>query len=209
MEIKLITVCQHQFRRHRFEWFRRMMGLKTIPKSILDVGGNEGIWQGTGWEKKVTVLNLYKPDRETGLHWVKGDACHMDMFADKSFDLVYSNSVIEHVGSHIQQRLMADGIRRIGLAYWIQTPNRYFPMEPHCVFPCAQFYPRSWRIKIARHWLLSFYRMNGEDPEQMESVDLLSARRLQALFPEAQILREKFMGLTKSLVAFSTFSVAP
>ncbi|WP_255695553.1 methyltransferase domain-containing protein [Rhodohalobacter sp. 614A] len=55
--------------------------------------------------------------------YVQGDALDMHMFEDKSFDVVFSNSVIEHVGSFENQRRFADEVRRVGKAYWVQTPD--------------------------------------------------------------------------------------
>ena len=75
-----------------------------------------------------------------------GDARNMKMFRDKKFDLVFSNSVIEHVGDYFQQQRMAEEIYRVGNCYFVQTPNRYFPIEPHFLFPFFNFLPM--KIKV-------------------------------------------------------------
>ena len=71
--------------------------------------------------------------------YVIGDACNLDMLSSKSFDIIYSNSVIEHVGRE-RQKEFANEIMRVGKKYWVQTPYKHFPVEPHFVFPFFQYY---------------------------------------------------------------------
>lgn len=78
----------------------------------------------------------------------------MSLFRNEEFDVVFSNSVIEHLGEYPQQRRMADEVRRAGKRYFLQTPNRYFPLEPHFFFPFFQFLPVSVRV-----WLLSRFHL--------------------------------------------------
>jgi hypothetical protein len=116
-------------------------------------------------------------------------------FGDREFPLVFSSSVVEHIPRE-QQHLFAKEIRRVGVRYFVQTPNRYFPIEPHYQLPLFQFLPESWRRYLNRHFTLG-WREKG----QWEEANLLSARQLQKLFPDAEIHREKLFGLTKSLMA--------
>jgi SAM-dependent methyltransferase len=116
-------------------------------------------------------------------------------FPDKSFPVVFSSSVIEHIPRDAQQRF-ADEIRRVGDRYFVQTPNRYFPIEPHYQLPLFQFLPESWRRYLNRRFTLG-WRQRG----MWEEANLLSAADLRRLFPDAEIHREKILGLTKSLMA--------
>ena len=100
--------------------------------------------------------------------------------------------MIEHVGGYTDQQRMAGEIRRVGRRYFVQTPNRYFPIEPHFLFPGFQFLPESARRRL---WRLGMPRT------PYEAIELLDAAELRELFPDAVILRERAAGLTKSLIA--------
>ena len=80
--------------------------------------------------------------------------------------------------------------------YYVQTPNRWFPIEPHYQLPLFQFLPRRVRMALNRRFTLG-WQAKG----QWEEITLLSARDLKRLFPGAEIHREKVLGLTKSLIA--------
>ena len=64
-----------------------------------------------------------------------GDACDPKLFEGRRFDFVHSNSVIEHVGDDEQIRRFARNTRRLGDRYYMQTPDYWFPYEPHFRFP--------------------------------------------------------------------------
>jgi hypothetical protein len=153
----------------------------------------------------VTLVNL-APQASTlpGLEARKGDACDLSVFSDRSFAIAFSNSVIEHVGGPPEQARMASEMRRVGQRYLVQTPNVWFPIEPHFQFPLFQFMPRAVRVALVRRFALGWHRRTPDRTEAYELVDsirLLSRRQLAALFPEATIVRERFCGLTKSLMA--------
>jgi ubiquinone/menaquinone biosynthesis C-methylase UbiE len=85
----------------------------TKNKTILDLGGTSQMWHGTGFERNVTLLNLtsLKPeDIKQGFKCIQGDALNMYMIENNEFDLVFSNSVIEHVGSFENQKQFANEI---------------------------------------------------------------------------------------------------
>ena len=74
---------------------------------ILDVGGYPWSWPDSQVSSPVTILNLHVipgladqwKDRYT---LVKGDATCMQ-YQDRQFDIIFSNSVIEHLGTYQQQ----------------------------------------------------------------------------------------------------------
>jgi SAM-dependent methyltransferase len=116
-------------------------------------------------------------------------------FRTRGIPVVFSNSVIEHVPQN-RQADFASEIRRVCDRYFVQTPNRYFPLEPHYQLPFVQFLPQS------AMWMLSRRFAMGRRPKgYWEPITLLSARQLKRLFPDATIHRERFFGLTKSLLA--------
>ena len=176
----------------------------TGATRILDVGGgSDWDWSGIPGEvPSITVLNLDVVDGVSGhIRMVRGDACDMSRFADGEFDIAFSNSVIEHVGSYGNQQRMAREIRRVARAYWVQTPNRHFPIEPHMCFPFFQYLPLGWRRVIGRHWPCSFEKLRRGDPEKdAVEVRLLNRKELRECFPDAQLQPERLLGLVKSWV---------
>jgi hypothetical protein len=177
---------------------------------VLDVGGTVDIWRLAPVMPRLVLLNQVRARYEIGAgeSVVLGDGASLP-FADQSFDLVFSNSVIEHVGSRAEQGRFASEIARVGKQYWVQTPNRYFPIEHHLWTPFVHWLPRSWQAAILKRF--SIWRLvTNYDAVQREfyvnhyldSIRLLSASELHALFPGATIVRERLLGWTKSLVAW-------
>ena len=171
---------------------------------ILDVGGSPYFWEGSGLEYNVTILNVSLPSPRSQIyHWVQGDACDMPMFDNQSFDIVFSNSVIEHVGDLDRQLQMAEEIRRVGKRYWVQTPYKHFPVEPHFVFPFFQYLPYPMRIFVAQYWPFSFAKRQKRDPRSdVDSIWLLNNIQMKALFNDSIIHEEKLLGMTKSIIAY-------
>jgi SAM-dependent methyltransferase len=120
---------------------------------------------------------------------VVGDALAMP-FADGEFDVAYCNSLVEHLDPAERPRLAAE-VRRVAARWWVQTPSRWFPVEPHVLLPLYQFAPRALQRRLAR------FGASGE----YEEIRLLGARELRRLFPDAVIVRERVGPLTKSLIA--------
>jgi SAM-dependent methyltransferase len=192
-------------RRHaRFlELLRELPG----PLRILDVGGTPSFWRaqgGTPAGARVTILNRSSLAPDQDYECVVGDACDMRGIAAGAFDVVFSNSVIEHVGDFRGQAAMAAEVRRVGRRYYVQTPYRHFPIEPHFVFPCFQYLPLGLRAWLAHRFALGWhprYRSLEAARQAAASVRLLDLPTLARLFPDARIERERVLGLTKSLVA--------
>jgi hypothetical protein len=202
---ELLYATIRRFRRERMGLFQRTFSL-TPQTRILDVGGTALNWSLIAARPQITLLNL-PTDGEAD---VVGDGCHLP-FRDASFDIVFSNSVIEHISSPEDQQQFADEIRRTGRAYWVQTPDRRFPVEPHLVTPFLHWLPKPVRVAVARRftfWALmerpSRDRWEFYIRHCSEEVRLLNAHQLQAMFPEATILRERFLGMSKSLIAVNT-----
>ena len=121
------------------------------------------------------------------------------------FDIVFSNSVIEHVGGPDDWRRMADEIRRVGKSYFVQTPNRYFPIEPHYMFPFFQFLPLGVKAWLLENFALDWGGRAATHERALQlarGVELLPFREFSAMFPGAAIYRERVLGLTKSFTAY-------
>jgi hypothetical protein len=190
------------FRVKRFQLFLERLQVKSTDR-ILDVGGRAETWEGTGLEGSVTLLNVeHSENRREPFRRITADACEMSALPDRSFDVVFSNSVIEHVGDFDRQQKMAREVQRVSAKYWVQTPYKHFPLEPHFLFPFYQYLPRSSRIAVGKIWPFSHAKVLGLDPvREADNIWLLNRRQFTSLFNDAVILDERFGGMTKSLVA--------
>jgi hypothetical protein len=203
-------------RARRWELLGRLF--PDIPSyRVLDLGGTADSWLRVAVKpKSVTVLNLYPDELTVGREgerlpdWIElaaGDACDPpnDVLAG-DYDLAFSNSLIEHVGGALRRGMLARVVRQAAPHYWVQTPYRYFPVEPHYLFPGFQFLPVAARAQLARSWPLIHTRATsweGGVGTALE-VELLSVTEMRYLFPEATLHRERLAGLTKSLIAVRT-----
>ena len=122
--------------------------------------------------------------------------------------MVFSNSVIEHVGDAESQRRFAREVARVGRAYWVQTPNRWFPVEPHLLTPMIHFLPRPWQKAVIEKFTIWEWVAHPRPDQRafylehyLRDIQLLDSRSMRRLFPGARLIRERFLGLTKSLIA--------
>lgn len=200
-----------KFRKKRLQEFENLFfthfaGAEKIE--ILDVGGKEYFWKPSSLLNhpgvRITLLNLHlEKTSHSAIQAVKGDATSMPEFGENSFDLVFSNSVIEHLYTWENQQKMASEILRVGKRHFIQTPNIYFPIEAHYALPFAQYYPKAVLHFILTQTKLSrFKRWNPAEASQyQDEIRLLTKSEMKALFPESILLKEKALGLTKSFTA--------
>lgn len=197
------------FRRQRLALLAGLMEGLSEPVRILDVGGTQLFWDtnaaAQNLEVEVTLLNVTaQPVTSPRFTSVAGDARSLD-YDDNSFDVVFSNSVIEHVGDHADQQRMAEEVRRVGARYFVQTPNRWFPIEPHFLVPLFQFLPVRLRVWLVRHRALGWHERASsreEAHEMVTSIRLLGRRRFVSLFPDGTLHRERLLGLTKSFIIY-------
>lgn len=183
---------------------------KTIR--ILDLGGTYSYWESINFQYidsvEITLVNLTTENIPSGIINIcstKGDATNLNGIKDQAFDFVYSNSCIEHVGTANAHRRMAEEIKRVSKHYYIQTPNYYFPVEPHFLFPMFQFLPVNVRAFLVRRYQLGNMKKADSRQEALQIVDsvhLLTYCELDKLFPNATIKRERFLGFVKSYMVF-------
>lgn len=201
-------------RRQRFRHFLSIVEKLPKPVRVLDVGGTEQFWERMGVvgdaDLSITLLNIScLPVAHSNMVSLVGDATDMNCIPDKSFDIAFSNSVIEHLGTLENMAKMAAEVRRVARSYYLQTPNRYFPLEPHFVFPGFQFLTLSLQVWLVRTFSLGWYSKFPDDESaerEIRSIRLLSKRDLQELFPEAKLLEERLFGMTKSYTAYEVLS---
>ena len=207
--IAILNSLASRMRGKRNQQFREAISQLPRPLSILDVGGTQAVWKAIDFvdrpDIRITLINVeHQETSYSNIESIRGDARDMREFHDWQFDVVYSNSVIEHVGGIEDMYRMAREVQRVGRRYFIQTPNRYFPIEPHFVFPMFQFLPISWQVWLVQNFNLGWIGRlpEREQAEQtIRAINLLSKEQLRSLFPDADITTENFFGLTKSLLA--------
>jgi len=191
-----------------FEAFFYNTFSKNEPIRILDLGGTSYFWEKSSIpdlpKVSITLLNLHlESSAHPSIEAVKGDATALIDYQAGEFDLVFSNSVIEHLYTRENQQKMANEIKRVGKYHFIQTPNKNFPIEAHYALPFAQYMPKNWVYFFLTKTKLS--RLQKWDPKNakqyLEEIRLLDEQDLKALFPEAKIYREKVLGMVKSITA--------
>ena len=199
----LIQPFSAHMRRRRMDRFVRCMSLRDGLR-VLDLGGQPEIWAHVPHALHVTLLNLpgvhhdVAPSTHTFEH-LDGDACDARQFGDNSFDIVFSNSVIEHVGPQDKQAAFAAEAQRLGKAYWVQTPAIWFPIEAHSGLPFWWFYPQALRAHLLRRWDKTL----PEWSQYIRETRVVARDDLAQLFPDAQIYVERVLGIPKSYVAWS------
>lgn len=204
---------QRHFRPKRIRALKAQLPLLDDPNTtILDVGGTAA-WWATGVmpaTRRITIVNTDASQatacEQAGYRFLVADGRNLP-FADRQFDLVHSNSVIEHVGSFEDQRRFAAEMFRCGNSIYVQTPNRWFFVEPHLITVFLHWLP----FRINRHfvrWLSVWGLVTRPRQEKVDSVlhsiRLLSRDEVLGLFPGCQIQDEAFLGLTKSFVVLNT-----
>ena len=202
----------NQFRQKRFDYLKNRIE-KLILKDhfkILDIGGDIQYWKNIGWHHlacQIHLLNLYTseiPQTEINkftssvgnglaLPYTKGDV-----------DLIFSNSVIEHVGSFENQQIFADEIRRVSDKYIVQTPSLWFPLEPHSLLPLFQFLPHPIRALLIMTFNINYFPKAATYKSAIivsHSTLMFTHKRFKQLFPDAEIQVERFLGIPKSYTA--------
>lgn len=184
---------------------------------ILDLGGTADYWRRVGFawleEHDIDVTCVNHIASEFGaseaeavrLRCIVGDGRDMADHADDSYHFVHSNSVVEHVGGWSDMRAFAREVRRLAPAYYVQTPNFWFPIDPHFYrLPFYHWLPVSLRAKLVRRFKLGWgpspTDLDGAMAMVMSSV-LLDDDQMRALFPDAEHVVERLLLLPKSLIA--------
>jgi SAM-dependent methyltransferase len=200
---------QHRWRAARMRDFVKRCGV-TDSTRILDIGGDSFNWkilaEAAGVRPQVTVLNVFPAsavDAIPRLTWVVGTALDIP-FPDSAFDIAFSNSVIEHLGTRSAQDRFAAEAMRVARRYWIQTPNRWFPLEPHLLCPFIAYLPRRMQRPLypLTPWALTTRGITTKMmDQQFDELRLLSKREFRELFPRARLITERLAGLSKCFIA--------
>ena len=185
---RLASALSRRARLRRYETFVQALRVRPGDR-IVDVGCGRAGLRSLAPEHEIVGLDA-RPQPGYPGELVIGDARAMP-FADGEFDVAYCNSLLEHVEPG-DRTLVAAEIQRVARRWFVQTPNRWFPVEPHVLLPGYQFLPPAAQRRLARL---------GAARGPYERIRLLDASELRRLFPDAEILRERVGPLTKSLMA--------
>jgi len=183
------------------------------PINILDIGGTKKYWNIFNMQYlykhkvKITIVNLPSgkmPNDNGPFKFAEADGCNLVDFDDRSFHIAHSNSVVEHVGNWKRMVQFAKEISRVADKYFVQTPNYWFPIEPHFMTPFFHWLPKPIRVCLVSHFQLGHWGKATTIDEAMrivESHHLLNRKMFHELFPDAVILTERFFCLPKSFIA--------
>jgi hypothetical protein len=209
-----LMACKKPFsraaRRRRMQVFLKLMKI-TGNERIIDLGGAPEFWDDCPIPLDITVVNLpgFNATRTPRTHHrmtvLVGDACNLSEAALGEYDIVFSNSVIEHVGDEAKQAAMAEEVRRLGRAYWVQTPSIWFPIEAHTNMPFWWFYPPALKQALISNWR----RKLPDWTEMVVTTTVLMRGHLKKLFPDAKVWTEWKLGFVKSYVLYKPPSARP
>jgi hypothetical protein len=200
----------------RLSWYARqkmfnlLMALAnpSAATTVLDVGVTSDRREDCNFfEKlyphpdKITAVGMenaaFLEEEYPGLKYVRSDGSSLP-FPDKSFDLVVSFAVIEHVGNRQQQKAFVQELCRVGKTCYITTPNRWYPVEFHTAVPLIHWLPATWFRAILR--LLGKHFFAKE-----ENLNLLSEKEVLKMLPaDAEVSTRHFrlLGLISNLLFY-------
>ena len=135
-------------------------------------------------------------DSFPGVQAVVFDGCALP-FADKSFDIVYSNAVLEHLPDYEMVRRFAAEVQRVGNGWFITTPNFWYPFDPHYHLPFVQLLPEAAQRNLVKRL--------GKTP--YEHLHLLTAKQLRRLFPAGKVVSSRVTFYPETLIAYRAVSV--
>jgi hypothetical protein len=197
---------QDEFRERRSRLFLDTF-LPGASTRVLDVGGYACNWQHVPITSQITFLNTEYPDgwQVASERFVSevGNGCRM-RFSGHSFDIAYSNSAIEHVGGYEAQKQFASEICRTGRRIFVQTPNRWFFVEPHFLAFFVHYLPWTIARPLLRFCSLRGLLRQGDNKDLRKlamELRFVSYREMKEFFPGCEIYREKWFGMTKSFIA--------
>ncbi len=191
------------FRPRRMRLFISVFGISQQTR-IIDLGGTPFNWALIDEQPDVTMVNTHGDYKEFAPYKLVIFDGSIVPFRDHSFDICYSNSVIEHVGDVDAVARFASEVRRLAPRYFVQTPNRYFFAEPHFICVFIHWLPMRLKRRLIRRGSLWGWMAKPDQKtidEWLRDIRLLTVKDMRRLFPDAEIVRERFLGFTKSIIA--------
>jgi hypothetical protein len=217
----MLTRLRTYTRAQRRKVFSGFLGDVSAPVKILDLGGTVKFWMDWGIADQplleVTLVNNHTIDHAhaddeitvPNIKRMNQDVLELTSQQLAPYDMIFSNSMIEHLPGADAQKALASVILGSRLPYFVQTPNKNAPVDPHFpkALPFFAAYPRPVK---ARLWswsgLGSGWRATDFDTA-LASLNKyyhpLSKADLGKLFPGAKILVERPLGVPMSIIATS------
>lgn len=217
---KIVKFISQRSRNRRGKIFREYLDPRKEDR-ILDLGSKDGTYiasviryRNNVYMADIDVNALEEGRKKFGFNTLLLDEDSRIPVPDKFFDIVHCSSTIEHITvnknevekykssrkfsrvAFEHQRRFANEIRRVGKKYFVQTPNKCFVIKSHTWLPLVNFLPRSILIKI-----ISFLNASTWPKKTQADWNLLCKQQMQELFPDAEIVKEKVLALTKSIMA--------
>jgi ubiquinone/menaquinone biosynthesis C-methylase UbiE len=187
--------------------------MPTENSRVLDVGAEVDIL-ATGelqfidlypWKHRISAINI---SQEHISHIKKcyhkvdavvGDACKLP-WPDNYFDVVYSNAVIEHLGSFEKQQKMASEIMRVGNQWFLTTPNRWYPFEFHMRLPFVTWLPGKGYLWAGRIVAYNHVKKKYTFGSKRRDLRLMTARELKHCFPSSKIIKLRVTFMAETLI---------
>ena len=201
-----ITEIYHKFfRQNRMKWFEDNFDI-CDDTTILDVGGTVDYWSYIKCKPKITIFNIFEATEQLppNFSWVVGDGRRM-LFNNNEFDIVFSNSVIEHVKAGADQHNISKEILRVGKSFFVQTPYKYALVDSHYMTFLVHWLPRSIQKKLLRYtsvWGLLRKPAKSTIDHMVNTTNLLSLHEMKRCFPGSRIRKERFLFWPKALIAY-------
>lgn len=201
-----------KLRKKRLEFFSKFCETIEKPVRILDLGGSDYHWRNSDFKDNksfhITLINTEVQNIKDfrNISFIKRDVRDLTFFDDKEYDVVYSNSMFEHLNKFEEQKKIAGEVIRIGKHYFIQTPNYYFPVEPHFLFPFFQFLSDDLKTKLVSKYSQGWYNKQTDESKARRlatSIRLLKKNEIMRIFPGSKIYSEKYFFLNKSFIIYN------
>ena len=215
----LIGAVRARAARHRSTLFRRHVEALGRPLRILDLGGSVQMWTRWGVTEAdglhIVLANDHRTDTTHRSEPLPGrfmnawsvNALELSPDVFSHYDLVFSNSMLEHLPSPAAQARLAAAIMASGKPYFIQVPNKRCIVDPHFPHPLAAYFalwPRRLQVWAHAHHALGSSGRAGSMAAAHAAIATyhpLTRRELAALFPDGRVVTEWNLGLPMSLVA--------
>lgn len=211
-------VRSHTRSRRARAFFDRIQRLPGKQLSIVDLGGTAAFWPdwrvNEGHQLRITLVNDHHIDKSNigydnsipFISEIVRDATELQLGDLSQFDLIFSNSMLEHIPDPAKRKKLCAMIEESKKPYFIQVPNKYALIDPHFPHPMVPFFARYPRELQA--WLLSRHALGSggrstsyvDALNRLKSYNPLGPSDLQALFPSGTLLIEKTFGLPLSLI---------
>ncbi len=204
--LRFLNHFRTKSRQMKLDTFFRCLPLGPGAR-LLDVGGGWGLFLEAFLERGLTVV--VADIDEASLRSIQARHPQVSLvlasgtdlpFRDQSFQGVFSNAVLEHVGPLPAQARFASEVERVGQGYFVTTPNKLFPFEFHFGLPAYQFVPRPVQRLLARSLGLGLWYDRGK----WEEIRLLTRRQVARLFPAGKVMGQRVTFMAETLIAVKT-----